>query len=196
MPTLHDDIDRLATLHFIALVNAYVTGLGHTTACLLEGTEVSAADLDAADKLITPAEEFVILRNALRLTKAEHLGLELGSRCRLASYGLFGFTLLSSSDLRAALALFFEYPLPLGTGFSLALIQKKGVASLTVNANFGVDDQLHRLAIEFCLTALQSVIADLLYGVVRRNPRNFRQPSSSPATSASRSMNLPSVWKV
>ncbi|WP_368668103.1 MbeD/MobD family mobilization/exclusion protein [Pseudomonas sp. FSL A6-1183] len=34
------------------------------------------------------------------------------------------------------------------------------------------------------------------YGVVRRNPRNFRQPSSSPATSASRSMNLPSVWKV
>ena len=36
----------------------------------------------------------------------------------------------------------------------------------------------------------------LLAGVVRRNPRNFRQPSSSPATSASRSMNLPSVWKV
>ena len=35
-----------------------------------------------------------------------------------------------------------------------------------------------------------------VYGVVRRNPRNFRQPSSSPATSASRSMNLPSVWKV
>ncbi|HEJ2435628.1 TPA: SprT-like domain-containing protein [Pseudomonas aeruginosa] len=34
------------------------------------------------------------------------------------------------------------------------------------------------------------------FGVVRRNPRNFRQPSSSPATSASRSMNLPSVWKV
>lgn len=36
----------------------------------------------------------------------------------------------------------------------------------------------------------------LQFGVVRRNPRNFRQPSSSPATSASRSMNLPSVWKV
>lgn len=35
-----------------------------------------------------------------------------------------------------------------------------------------------------------------VFGVVRRNPRNFRQPSSSPATSASRSMNLPSVWKV
>lgn len=39
-------------------------------------------------------------------------------------------------------------------------------------------------------------IKDYVPGVVRRNPRNFRQPSSSPATSASRSMNLPSVWKV
>jgi len=29
-------------------------------------------------------------------------------------------------------------------------------------------------------------IAEQLKGVVRRNPRNFRQPSSSPATSASR----------
>ena len=34
------------------------------------------------------------------------------------------------------------------------------------------------------------------FGVVRRNPRNFRQPSSSPATSASRSIILPSLWKV
>ena len=33
-------------------------------------------------------------------------------------------------------------------------------------------------------------------GVVSRNPRNFRQPSSSPATSASRSIILPSLWKV
>ena len=33
-------------------------------------------------------------------------------------------------------------------------------------------------------------------GVVSRNRRNFRHPSSNPATSASRSMSLPSLWKV
>lgn len=163
MPTLCDDIDRLATLHFIALVDAYVTGLGHETCRLLEGTGVLPQDLDNPDKLIAPAEEFTILRNALRLTRAEHLGLELGSRCRLAAYGIFGFTLLSSRDLRAALALFFDYPLPLGTGFSLRLVQEQSVASLTVSASFEVEDQLHQLAIEFCLTALQSLITDLLY---------------------------------
>lgn len=35
-----------------------------------------------------------------------------------------------------------------------------------------------------------------LSGDVSRNPRFFRHPSSSPATSASRSINLPSLWKV
>ena len=33
-------------------------------------------------------------------------------------------------------------------------------------------------------------------GVLSQNRRNFRHPSSSPATSASRSIILPSLWKV
>ena len=33
-------------------------------------------------------------------------------------------------------------------------------------------------------------------GVVSRNPRKFCHPNSSPSTSASRSSNLPSLWKV
>lgn len=36
----------------------------------------------------------------------------------------------------------------------------------------------------------------ILVGVLSRNRRNFRHPSSSPATSASRSIILPSLWKV
>lgn len=35
-----------------------------------------------------------------------------------------------------------------------------------------------------------------LDGVLSQNRRNFRHPSSSPATSASRSIILPSLWKV
>ena len=36
----------------------------------------------------------------------------------------------------------------------------------------------------------------LKIGVLSQNRRNFRHPSSSPATSASRSIILPSLWKV
>lgn len=59
---------------------------------------------------------------------------------------------------------------------------------ITVTATLtGFDYSLARAALNLGATPL---------GVVSRKPRNFRQPSSSPATSASRSMNLPSVWKV
>jgi hypothetical protein len=40
-------------------------------------------------------------------------------------------------------------------------------------------------------------VADVVQlGVLSQNRRNFRHPSSSPATSASRSIILPSLWKV
>lgn len=163
MATSGQYIDRLATLHFIALVNAFVGESGHSTQSLLLGTDLVADDLRTGDKLISVEQECVILRNAWRLTEAKHLGLELGHRCRLAAYGFFGFTLLSSPDLRAALELFFEYPLPLGTGFELTLVQEQGRAWLNIDAAFDIEDELRWLAIEFSLTALQSVMADLLY---------------------------------
>lgn len=60
----------------------------------------------------------------------------------------------------------------------------------------GWDDYEHwKTADSDIFDKIDTLIKECL-GVVRRNPRNFRQPSSSPATSASRSMNLPSVWKV
>ncbi|MDQ5946844.1 MAG: type restriction enzyme subunit, partial [Pseudomonadota bacterium] len=37
---------------------------------------------------------------------------------------------------------------------------------------------------------------EFVLGVLSRNRRNFRHPSSSPATSSSRSIILPSLWKV
>jgi AraC-like DNA-binding protein len=163
MATSHQYIDRLATLHFIALVNAFVAESGHATESLLQGTHLVADDLRTGEKLISVEQECVILRNAQRLTEARHLGLELGHRCRLAAYGVFGFTLLSSRDLRSALELFFEYPLPLGTGFELRLVEEQGTAWLNVDATFDIEDELRWLAIEFSLTALQSVMADLLY---------------------------------
>lgn len=163
MATSGQYIDRLATLHFIALVNAFVGESGHSTESLLLGTELVANDLQTGDKLISVEQECIILRNAWRLTEAKHLGLELGHRCRLAAYGFFGFTLLSSSDLRAALELFFEYPLPLGSGYELTLVQEQDRAWLNVDATFDVENELRWLAIEFSLTALQSVMADLLY---------------------------------
>ncbi len=40
------------------------------------------------------------------------------------------------------------------------------------------------------------IMMDAMGGVVSRNRRKFRHPNSSPATSISKSIILPSLWKV
>lgn len=156
------DIDRLATLHFISLVDALAREAGHATEQLVQGVDLKAEDLRQGAGLISPTQEYAILRNALRLTGDRYLGLALGSRCRVASFGIFGFTLLSSRSLREALALLFEYPLPLGTGYQLELTEERGVALLRIRDSFDIEDELRLLAIEFCLTALHRLMGDLL----------------------------------
>ncbi|WP_306433178.1 GNAT family N-acetyltransferase, partial [Pseudomonas aeruginosa] len=53
---------------------------------------------------------------------------------------------------------------------------------------------LHKLAVR--RTHAGRGVSSALIGVLSQNRRNFRHPSSSPATSASRSIILPSLWKV
>ncbi|HNI00636.1 MAG TPA: hypothetical protein PK958_16920 [Rhodocyclaceae bacterium] len=57
----------------------------------------------------------------------------------------------------------------------------------------GIDLVMHLLGIDF-VKAVKLLSSGA--GVLSRNRRNFRHPSSSPATSASRSIILPSLWKV
>jgi hypothetical protein len=53
--------------------------------------------------------------------RCQALGLLLGRRMHVSSYGLFGYTLLSSATLGDALQLALEYPALLGTYFQLSL---------------------------------------------------------------------------
>lgn len=53
---------------------------------------------------------------------------------------------------------------------------------------------VHALGLD-ALGPLRNLLGDQA-GVLSQNRRNFRHPSSSPATSASRSIILPSLWKV
>ena len=52
------------------------------------------------------------------------------------------------------------------------------------------------LSFELPRIFVELIVHLFVRGVVSRNPRNFRHPRSSPATRASRSIILPSLWKV
>lgn len=156
------EVNRLATLHFISLVNTFICENGFSSPPLLEGSGLTTADIKCGTGVITPDQEFTILRNAITITGNTHLGLYLGEHCRLGSFGIFGFTLLSSQSLRTALSLLFQYPLPFGTGYQLELTEQHGLATLIIKENFTIEESLRLLAVEFCIKALHRLMGDLL----------------------------------
>jgi AraC-like DNA-binding protein len=70
---------------------------------LLAGTGLAAADLVAVDAEVTAGQELEVVRHLVTAV-GDHpgLGLEVGQRYHLATYGIWGFALISSPTLRAA----------------------------------------------------------------------------------------------
>lgn len=52
---------------------------------------------------VTPRHDLAVARNLVELVSPGHPGLEMGSRFRLSEQGIYGFALLSSPTLRAAI---------------------------------------------------------------------------------------------
>lgn len=77
---------------------------GLPPAALLAEAELDAAALATAGATISAREELALIGTALRLLgDRPGLGLAMGQRYHLASYGIWGFALLSAPTLRSAI---------------------------------------------------------------------------------------------
>lgn len=84
--------------------------------CLL-GTGISEAQLRDADALIAREQEMRLIENLmLALPDVPALGFELGLRYNVATFGIWGFALRTSRNLREALQRALRY-LPLSTAY-------------------------------------------------------------------------------
>ena len=83
---------------------AWFTGLGLTV-----------AHVQQSEALISFRQAATIIRRALRALPSEPLGLHVGSRDALVSFGMLGFAMLSSSNVREAFATGLEYHLASGS---------------------------------------------------------------------------------
>jgi AraC-like DNA-binding protein len=84
--------------------------------CLL-GTGIAEEDLQAADGLITRAQEMRLIENLiLALPDMPALGFRIGLQYSVATFGIWGFALRTSRTLRDATALALRY-LPLSTAY-------------------------------------------------------------------------------
>jgi AraC-like DNA-binding protein len=95
------------------------------------------------------------------LTLRADLGLELGRRLHVSSYGLLGYAALSSATFGDAWHLLLQYPALLGTYFKLELSVEGELAWVSASEYRHVQ-ALERFNVEMCLASLRLICDDLL----------------------------------
>lgn len=150
---------HLTTLNAVSLVLQTFRNHGLDEDELLQGSGISPADLGRADPRITTRQEMLVCANAV--ARRREIGLELGRRMHVSSYGMLGYALLSSATLGDALRLALRYPALLGTLFQLRLIDDGEWVWFSAS-NYREEAHLATFNAEFCLTSLKVICDDLL----------------------------------
>jgi len=150
---------HLTTLNAVSLVLNTFKDQGQDSEALLAGSGISAADLSRADTRITTNQEMLVCANAVALR--HDIGLELGRRMHVSSYGMLGYALLTSATLGDALRLALRYPALLGTLFELSL-EPDGERIWLTAGDYRENQALAAFNIEFCLVSMKVICDDLL----------------------------------
>ncbi|WP_219094673.1 AraC family transcriptional regulator [Pseudomonas sp. UMAB-40] len=150
---------HLTTLNAVSLVLNTFKAEGLSSEALLAGSGISAADLSRADTRITTNQEMQVCANAVALKR--DIGLELGRRMHVSSYGMLGYALLTSATFGDALRLAMRFPALLGTLFELSL-EEDGERIWFVAADYRENPALAVFNAEFCLVSLKVICDDLL----------------------------------
>jgi AraC-like DNA-binding protein len=90
----------------VQIIVAYGGELGIDVDLLLQGSGLLSSQLTAYDEQVEDKQELHVLKNLMmNSTSPFKVGMELGSRYHLTSYGIMGYALLASSTPRKAIEL-------------------------------------------------------------------------------------------
>ncbi|NVZ49053.1 AraC family transcriptional regulator [Pseudomonas sp. B6002] len=165
---------HLTTLNAVSLVLSTFNAQGLASEVLLAGSGIGLTDLRHADTRITTCQEMRVCANAVALR--QDIGLELGQRMHVSSYGLLGYALLTSATLGDALRLALRYPALLGTLFELRLMEDGEQVWLTAG-DYREDPALAAFNVEFCLVSMKVICDDLLGCALPLREARFDYPA-------------------
>lgn len=97
----HGDLRQLR--HFVYGLNpllSYLRDQGQDPIPFLNRASIPIEALNSTDQSISPAQEIELTMNVYRALKTQELGLVIGPRYHLSSYGMFGLAAISSATLR------------------------------------------------------------------------------------------------
>ncbi|MGW0949458.1 AraC family transcriptional regulator [Streptomyces sp. NPDC002623] len=149
------------SIQFAAVVYRYAAELGIAPEALLAHSGLDECDFDDPDLLVTPAQEFSLLRNLSCSIGDPDLGFELGERSHLGTLGPLGVATASCETLGAALETFRRLADLLGSYFRFEMRTRAGAAVLMICERLDLKEA-RRLVCEREFASVRRVFTDLI----------------------------------
>lgn len=134
---------------------------GVSNRALLAGTGITRRLLHDPYGRVSTRQRIALYENAIRLSPDPRFGLTVGSRLHLASYGMYGFALLSSSTLSSAVDLAFKYLKLAGPLMEKIFVRRGPVAYLGAKNSLDLGEQLP-IAVDIWFGSIISMMRDAL----------------------------------
>jgi AraC-like DNA-binding protein len=155
--------ERVYPPYKIAVLGRVLEEQGQPIAALLEGTDIDPAGVDRAQTRISRRQLTTAYRNAIRISRDPAIALEVGSRMRVTTYGMYGYAMMSSASLGEALAFGIKYH-EMATPtvrMALDLDDDEATAIFAVEDVLG-DEDLLAFNLELQLSLALSLVRDLI----------------------------------
>lgn len=146
----------------VDLLVAFGAELGLSASALLKGSGISIAQLSDPNVELAAVKELKVIANLVKLSGAPSgLGLQVGLRYRITTYGLWGYGLISSATAADALAMALRY-LPLTYLFNQIVYRRQaGVVTMHFDAP-DFTDEVRRFVIERDMAAAAALMGELV----------------------------------
>ena len=147
----------------IAALDTELSQHGVAIDALLDGTDISPDSIHSPDTRISRQQLVQTYRNAVLLSPVSDLGLRTGKRLRLSAYGMYGYALVSSANLRDALTFSIRYH-ELATptvSMSLTVDDDDNQAAFVMLDSIG-EDAVYRFNLELQFSLVQSLFSDMV----------------------------------
>ncbi|MCX5045641.1 AraC family transcriptional regulator [Aldersonia sp. NBC_00410] len=146
----------------VALMVRFAAEHGVDERTALAGTGLTGAILADPDAQIDAGLELAVVRNLVRTLGGEPaVGLQLGARYRVTTFGIFGFACVSSPTLWDAITLALRY-LELSFTFCIPTVEQRPGETAGNLHDEGVPSDVRQFLVERDLTAMYVVMTDLL----------------------------------
>ncbi|MFE3190984.1 AraC family transcriptional regulator [Nocardia sp. NPDC059240] len=160
----------------VAVMTEFAADHGVPIARMLAGTGLTEGQLTDAEAQIPAETELAVVRNLLReLPGLPALGVEVGRRYRISTFGIFGYACVTSPTLREAISLALRY-YRLGFAFCTPIVESRPREVVTWIHHDTVPADVQHFLVERDIVAMHRVMSDLLGARVDFSRAEFGYP--------------------